>query len=112
MISTFNQSHHYKDLGQLGSSWYNNIIYVALLGKHTAKEYAPYVLSPSPSVQAQGALFVAAFFEIILGFGGIISILLRFIGPLTIAPTIALIGLSLTGLTMQKCSSHWGISIL
>ncbi|XP_041462840.1 solute carrier family 23 member 1-like [Lytechinus variegatus] len=62
--------------------------------------------------EVQGALFVAAFFEILLGFGGIIGILLRFIGPLTIAPTIALIGFSVTGLIMDKCSSHWGISIL
>ena len=43
----------------------------------------------------QGALIVASLFQMVLGFGGIIGILLRYIGPLTIAPTMALVGLPL-----------------
>ena len=38
---------------------------------------------------------VAALFQIIIGFTGLIGFLLRFVGPLTIAPTITLVGLSL-----------------
>ena len=38
---------------------------------------------------------VSSCFQIIVGFSGLIGLLLRFIGPLTIAPTITLVGLSL-----------------
>lgn len=38
---------------------------------------------------------VSSLFEIVIGFTGLIGILLRFIGPLTIAPTITLVGVAL-----------------
>lgn len=38
---------------------------------------------------------VAALFQILIGFSGLVGFLLRFIGPLTIAPTVTLVGLSL-----------------
>lgn len=38
---------------------------------------------------------VAALFQIVIGFSGLVGFLLRFIGPLTIAPTVTLVGLSL-----------------
>ena len=38
---------------------------------------------------------VAALFQILIGFTGLVGTLLRFIGPLTIAPTVTLVGLAL-----------------
>ena len=38
---------------------------------------------------------VAAMFQILIGFTGLVGFLLRFVGPLTIAPTITLVGLAL-----------------
>ena len=38
---------------------------------------------------------VSSLFQIVIGFTGLIGFLLRFIGPLTIAPTLTLIGVSL-----------------
>ncbi len=43
----------------------------------------------------QGAIILGALVEIAIGASGLVGRLLRFVGPLTIAPTIALIGLSL-----------------
>ena len=43
----------------------------------------------------QGAVIAGAIFEIIIGVSGLVGKILRFVGPITIAPTIALIGLSL-----------------
>ena len=37
----------------------------------------------------------SALFQILIGFTGLIGFLLRFIGPLTIAPTITLVGVAL-----------------
>ncbi|XP_072172468.1 solute carrier family 23 member 2-like [Diadema setosum] len=62
--------------------------------------------------EIQGALLISSAFELIVGFGGITSVLLRYIGPLTIAPTISLIGITLLSVAAQKCSQHWGVAAL
>jgi len=38
---------------------------------------------------------LSSLFQIAIGFTGLLGILLRFIGPLTIAPTITLVGVAL-----------------
>ncbi|XP_029351830.1 solute carrier family 23 member 1-like isoform X2 [Echeneis naucrates] len=60
----------------------------------------------------QGSIMVASVFQILLGFSGLIGFLMRFIGPLTIAPTIALIGLSLYDAAGAKAGTHWGIATM
>ncbi len=55
---------------------------------------------------------LASLTQVILGCTGLIGFLLRFIGPLTIAPTISLIGLSLTGVVNDFSKAHWGIAVL
>ena len=46
-------------------------------------------------LQIQGAIMVAALFQSLIGFSGLVGLQLRFIRPLTIAPTVTLVGLSL-----------------
>ncbi|XP_074541955.1 solute carrier family 23 member 1-like [Halichoeres trimaculatus] len=60
----------------------------------------------------QGSIMVASLLQILVGFSGLIGLLMRFIGPLTIAPTISLIGLSLYDSAGTKLGSHWGISAM
>lgn len=57
----------------------------------------------------QGAIIVGALFEIVIGYSGLVGRLRRFIGPITIAPTIALIGLALFPFGAPKAGAHWGI---
>ena len=57
----------------------------------------------------QGAVIVGSVFEMIVGFTGLVGRLLRFVGPLTIAPTIALIGLALFKFGAPVAGTHWGI---
>jgi xanthine/uracil permease len=45
--------------------------------------------------QITGAIIIASFFEIILGWSGVMGKVKKYIGPITIGPTIALIGLAL-----------------
>lgn len=45
---------------------------------------------------------VSSIIQIVIGFSGIIGFFLRFIGPITIAPTIALIGLSLVDVCLEN----------
>ncbi|KAM6905867.1 solute carrier family 23 member 1-like [Lycodopsis pacificus] len=60
----------------------------------------------------QGSIMVASLLQILIGFSGLIGFLMRFVGPLTIAPTVSLIGLSLYDSVGAKVGSHWGISAL
>ncbi|KAM4678014.1 solute carrier family 23 member 2-like [Discoglossus pictus] len=62
--------------------------------------------------EIQGAVIVASILQVVLGLSGLIGLLLKFIGPLAIAPTITLIGLSLFGEAGKKCGAHWGIAAL
>lgn len=57
----------------------------------------------------QGAVIIGALFEILVGASGLVGKLLRFVGPVTIAPTIALIGLSLFKFGAPIAGKHWGI---
>ena len=63
----------------------------------------------------QGAIIAGAITEIIIGSSGLIGKLLKFVGPITIAPTIALIGLSLFKFGAPEAGRHWpigGLTIL
>ncbi|XP_071960185.1 solute carrier family 23 member 2-like [Antedon mediterranea] len=62
--------------------------------------------------EVQGAIVVASIFQVIIGFSGIMGFILKYIGPLAIAPTIGLVGLSLYGAAASRAGVHWGISVL
>ena len=53
---------------------------------------------------------VASILEIVIGATGMVGILLRFIGPLTVAPTIMLMGLAVADTGFELAGKHWGIS--
>jgi len=55
---------------------------------------------------------LAAVVEVLLGCTGLIGVLIRFIGPLTLCPSLSLIGLSVSGVIAQKCQDHWGVVAL
>lgn len=57
----------------------------------------------------QGAVILGALFEIAVGYLGLASRLLKFIGPITIAPTIGLIGLALFNIGAPTAGTHWGL---
>ncbi|XP_008311447.1 solute carrier family 23 member 1-like [Cynoglossus semilaevis] len=60
----------------------------------------------------QGSIMVASLLQMLVGFSGIIGFLMRFVGPLTISPTIFLIGLSLYDAAGVTAGSHWGIAVM
>lgn len=61
--------------------------------------------------EIQGAIMISALFQILIGFTGLIGVLLRFIGPLAIAPTITLVGVALFNVAADHAGNHWGISM-
>ena len=57
----------------------------------------------------QGAVIAGSFFEMAIGFSGLMGRMIKFITPVTIAPTIALIGLALFKFGAPLAGQHWGI---
>uniref|UniRef100_A0A673LEC2 Si:dkey-106n21.1 n=1 Tax=Sinocyclocheilus rhinocerous TaxID=307959 RepID=A0A673LEC2_9TELE len=74
--------------------------------------------SATPHLNAtDSAMFIcrtvlASMLQLVLGLSGLVGLVLRFIGPVAIAPTINLIGLSLFIQAGQKSGAHWGIAAL
>ncbi|KAK3105755.1 hypothetical protein FSP39_004949 [Pinctada imbricata] len=59
----------------------------------------------------QGSIILASITQVLVGTLGLAGFLLKFIGPLTIAPAISLIGLSLVEIVSDFCEPQWGISL-
>ncbi|XP_066937423.1 solute carrier family 23 member 2-like isoform X2 [Macrobrachium rosenbergii] len=62
--------------------------------------------------ETQGSIALSALVQIFVGFTGLIGLLLAWITPLTIIPTVALVGLSLAEVASSQGSGHWGIYFL
>ena len=74
------------------------------------KNITPYGLNSS--YQVQGAIVVGCLFEVVLGYFGIVGVLCKHLGPLTIACTIFLVGFSLIDVAVKYCATHMGIAVL
>ncbi|XP_052282148.1 solute carrier family 23 member 1-like isoform X2 [Dreissena polymorpha] len=59
----------------------------------------------------QGSLIMAGFVHAMLGFTGLMGLLLRFVGPLTIVPTLILIFIFLVGPVLKFVEANWGIAL-
>ena len=58
----------------------------------------------------QGGLIVASIVEIFIGAFGLVGFLLRYIGPLTIAPVLVSIGIALAEPAVNYCSGNWAVA--
>ena len=55
---------------------------------------------------------LASLAQVLIGCTGLLGILLDYLGPITIVPTISLVGLSLVDVALFFCQKHWGITAL
>ncbi|KAM4620449.1 solute carrier family 23 member 1 [Polymixia lowei] len=62
--------------------------------------------------EVQGAIMVSSTVEVVIGLLGLPGLLLDYIGPLTITPTVCLIGLSVFSTAGDRAGAHWGLSAL
>ncbi|UCG07337.1 MAG: purine/pyrimidine permease [Desulfobacterales bacterium] len=85
----------------------------AIIGMVAAKK----LTGPEPMWQIQiqevaGAIMIASVFEIVLGYTGIMGQVRKLISPITIGPTIAMIGLALFSIGAPWMASNWIISLI
>ena len=62
-------------------------------------------------MQIQGAIIVASLFEVAVGLSGLIGLLMKYIGPLTVAPIITLVGISLFDAVNRFAARNWYIAV-
>ncbi|XP_060067638.1 solute carrier family 23 member 1-like [Ylistrum balloti] len=62
--------------------------------------------------EIQGAIMVASLFQVVIGLTGIMGVVLRFIGPLAVTPTVSLIGLGLFPEAADLASKQWYIAVM
>ncbi|XP_033731827.1 solute carrier family 23 member 1-like [Pecten maximus] len=62
--------------------------------------------------EIQGGIMLASVTQVLIGCTGLLGVLLNYIGPITIVPTITLVGLSLIDVAIRFCEKQWGISAL
>jgi len=62
--------------------------------------------------ELQGAIILASLVEVVLGVTGLVGVILRYIGPLTIAPVITMVALSLVPEASKYCQHNWLIAFL
>ena len=61
--------------------------------------------------ELQGAIIVASLSQVVIGYFGIVGLVLKYITPLTIAPAVAMIGLALFDVAGDHAASNWGIAM-
>lgn len=61
--------------------------------------------------ELSGAIAVSALVQVFIGYTGLVGKLLKVITPLTIVPTVALVGLTLFEHAGETASKHWGIAV-
>lgn len=61
--------------------------------------------------EISGAIAVSAIFQLVIGYTGLVGKLLKIITPLTIVPTVSLVGLTLFEHAGATASTHWGIAM-
>ena len=62
--------------------------------------------------ELQGAVILASLGEVLLGMTGLVGLLVRYIGPLTIAPVITMISLPMVDVSADYARHNWWIALL
>ena len=60
--------------------------------------------------EIQGAIIVAASVQVVLAATGLVGFLVRYVTPLSVAPAITLIGLSLFRNVTEQCAKNYGVA--
>lgn len=61
--------------------------------------------------ELSGAIAISALVQVVIGLTGVVGKLLKIITPLTIVPTVSLVGLTLFEHAAETASKHWGIAV-
>lgn len=61
--------------------------------------------------ELSGAIAISALLQVFIGYTGLVGKILKYVTPLTIVPTVSLVGLTLFEHAASSASKHWGIAV-
>ena len=73
---------------------------------------SPIIMLYSWPIQVSGGLVLASLLQVFMGSTGIIGFLMNYIGPITLAPSVMVIGLSLYPVAIESSHHQWGVALL
>ena len=62
--------------------------------------------------QLEGSLMIAGGLHCLVGLTGIVGLLLRFIGPVTVVPALTIMALYVYKATVKFARAQWGIAFM
>ncbi|KAH9520301.1 hypothetical protein Btru_060447, partial [Bulinus truncatus] len=62
--------------------------------------------------QLSGSLMLAGGLHFLIGATGLVGVLIRFIGPITIVPAITLVGLFIYEVNVKLCQANWLVAVI
>ena len=63
-------------------------------------------------VQLEGSLMIAGGLHVLVGLTGVVGLLLRFIGPITVVPALTIMALYVFSATVRFAKAQWGITVM
>lgn len=55
---------------------------------------------------------LAGVIHMFIGMTGLVGLLLKFVGPITVIPMLLLLGIEFYSVMTDLCDAHWGISAM
>ncbi|XP_067656368.1 solute carrier family 23 member 1-like [Haliotis asinina] len=84
---------------------------ITLIADFNMSHNATTIAEPEKLQKLAGSLMAASLVEIVVGATGVVGFMLRYIGPVTVAPTISLVGFSLYKIPILYSRSSWEIAL-
>ena len=63
-------------------------------------------------LQLEGSLMIAGGLHFLVGLTGLVGLLLRFIGPVTVVPALTIMALYVYKATVKFAKAQWGIAFM
>ncbi|XP_069139588.1 solute carrier family 23 member 1-like [Argopecten irradians] len=60
----------------------------------------------------QGSLLLAGFIHMMIGLTGVLGFLMRFVGPITVVPTLLLVSIKFAAILAKFCETSWAVSVM
>ena len=83
-----------------------------LIPRHFDDAISKYTTSKFSYLKIAGSLMAASCLQFFLGITGLLGFIMNFIGPMTIIPTVSLIGFSIFEQATRAAQHQWGICAL
>uniref|UniRef100_A0A0B7BD87 SLC26A/SulP transporter domain-containing protein n=1 Tax=Arion vulgaris TaxID=1028688 RepID=A0A0B7BD87_9EUPU len=88
----------------------NTTIMLTKIGNGTIVPMTDIILSKIS--QLSGSLMAAGILHFLIGFTGFVGIIIRYVGPVTVVPTVILVGLQVKRIAVKFSETNWTVAVI